>query len=409
MMKMLLRPAGERDLPAIRKILYPWIEDNPEVLHYLDRLFAGQSKDEVRCRAIEIDGTLRCVSLWVRDDEDTARLLALGIGNQACELGADRGLLREEVLDWADMGLSKVTTQLPVSLSSSLIDCLRSCGFITEGVVSGLGKDAQPRARLCKHFLYRTMPHGQVMDFLREFFVAMGYEVRQEEEGFLYRVRTELRRPFIFSTWHRITRNGPDIIVHPPARVLEWHELETLFYPLRILAPHEKPLLLPIDRKMASRILELPAPPKDPHQNSLFSTNGYLADKTVHVHRLTYSYPAGLKRIRRGLPLVFYVNGLGAVGAARVEEWYLDEPRNLYNELDEMSFFDPEDVKEQAAGLGPTAGKVLVIRFRWYKPLKRVVAFEEIRGMDDHFNPQRARTVSAKLFESILAAGNVLD
>ena len=71
-----------------------------------------------------------------------------------------------------------------------------------------------------------------------------------------------------------------------------------------------------------------------------------------------------------------------------------------------MGYFDPEDVKEQAATSGPKIGKVLVIRFHWYKPLKRSVTLEEIRKMDENFNPQRARTLSAVLFQSIISAGD---
>jgi len=110
--------------------------------------------------------------------------------------------------------------------------------------------------------------------------------------------------------------------------------------------------------------------------------------------------------MRRGLPVLFYVNRVGAVGTGRVEDWYLDEPKNLYNSLDEMGYFDPQDVKEHVASVGPNAGKVLVIRFKWYRPLKRVVTLEEIRGIDDSFNPQRTRSLSSTLFSSIVTAGN---
>ena len=109
--------------------------------------------------------------------------------------------------------------------------------------------------------------------------------------------------------------------------------------------------------------------------------------------------------MRKGLPLLFYVNRVGAVGTARVENWYLDEPENLCGHFHEMAQFDPEDVKEHAAGSGPRAGKVLAIRFRWYRPLARVVPLDEIRQMDSGFNPQRTRSIAPRLLQSIVSAG----
>lgn len=106
---------------------------------------------------------------------------------------------------------------------------------------------------------------------------------------------------------------------------------------------------------------------------------------------------------------MFYVNRVGAVGVGRVDDWYLDEPKNLYNNLDDMSYFDPEDVKEQAAVSGPRAGKVLLIRFQWYRPFKRAVSLEEIRGFDGTFNPQRSRALARSLFRSIVNAGTPRD
>ena len=47
--------------------------------------------------------------------------------------------------------------------------------------------------------------------------------------------------------------------------------------------------------------------------------------------------------------------------------------------------------------------------FQWYKPFKKPVALEEIRRMDESFNPQRTRALSPRLFQSILDWGNRLD
>jgi hypothetical protein len=403
-MKMVLRSALKQDLPAIKTILKPWTDHDPGILQLLDNLPPTGQQVDVGCRILETDKTIRCVSLWSLEKPNEAHLLALGLGPGASELGADRRFLREEILAWSEMGIAKVTIRLPDAFAASLIDCLKSCGFMLEGISSCCSVDAKPQICLCKHFLYRVIPDSQVMGFLRDFFLSLGYEVRDEPEGLGYRIKAEYRLPFIFSTWHRITKSGPDIIVHPPARVLEMHELETLFYPLRVHARREQPLLLPMEKKRALHLINLPA--ADSRQDSLFDTGSGVPQKPVHFNNLTYSYPTGIRGIRKGLPLLFYVNRIGVVGSGRVEDWYLDEPKNLYNRIDEMGYFDPEDVKEQAATSGSKMGKVLVIRFHWYKALKRSVTLEEIRRMDETFNPQRARTLSAGLFQSIVSAGD---
>ncbi len=403
-MKIVLRQALERDRQAIESILKPWIDDDAEVRDALEAAFHPESAGTIQCRLLETDATIRCVSVWKQEQPGQIRLIALGMGPGASEFGIDHRFVAEEILDWADSGVSKVSVTLPEAVSSSLTSSLRTAGFIFEGICSSCAPGRISRVKFCKHFLYRTIPYSQVMNFIKDFLISLGYEVRAEEEGLGYRIRSDHRFPFIFNAWHRITRSGPDIIVHPPARVLELYDLETIFYPLGIRTRNEKPLLIPMDKKRASHLLNLPR--LDTQQGSLFTERCADSFRPLYTNNLTYSFPAGLHGMRRGLPILFYVNRMGAVGTGRVEDWYLDEPKNLYNNLDEMGYFDPQDVKEHVASNGPNAGKVLVIRFKWYRPLKRVVALDEIRGIDDGFNPQRTRSLSSSFFQSVVAAGN---
>lgn len=405
-MKMILRPALKGDLPSLKKILEPWSDHDPGVVHALQSLLENGDYHSHRCELLEIDKVIRCAALWTLEKPDQVRIVALVLSSAANDLGAHTRFLTEEILQWADLGISKVNITVPEALAALLVDSLKSCGFMFEGICSACAPSDRPLVRLCKHFLYRSIPHGEVMGFLREFLLSLGYEIRNEGDGFGFRVRSEYRLPFIFSPWHRVTRSGPDIIVHPPARVLELHELETLFYPLKIRSASEKPLLLPMEKKAARHLIELPD--EDACQNSLFRGTPY-QERAIRLNRLTFCHPSGLKGIRRGLPLMFYVNRLGAVGVGRVEDWYLDEPKNLYNKLDDMTYFDPEDVKEQAAASGPRVGKVLLIRFQWYRPFKRVVSLEKIRSMDGSFNPQRARSLARSLYRSIVTAGTPRD
>ena len=403
-MQMILRPASAKDLPAIRKSLKSWCEEDPGLAALLDTLFDANSRERARCTVLESENAVRCVAVWTRESEEEIRLHGLGLAQTAQETGADARFLKEEIIEWADTGASRVLVKVPQTVSVPLVKRLRACGFIFEGTSSTFNVQGSPRIRLCKYFRYGSVPYSEVMSLLEELLTSLGCEIRPEGDGFGYRIRAEYRLPFVFSAWHRITRSETDIIVHPPARVLAMDELETLFFPLRIECRNEKPLFLPLERKRAKSLIDVPN--VDTRQDSLFGSEVLQPYRRLFLNNITYCYPAGLKRMRRGLPLLFYVNGVGIVGSGRVEDWHLDEPSSLYNSIDEMGYFDPEDVKEHAAESGPLEGKVLVIRFQWYRPFRRTVTLDEIRKLEAGFNPQRTRALSTHLFHAIMAAGN---
>lgn len=404
-MKTIMRQALAVDLPQASSLLGPWIDSDPFVGSVLTSLLQQGEPRNARCRILEANGKLQGVSLWIPQGSDEIRLLAFSVPTQEPGAqGLDDLFLREEIIDWSDLGVSKVSLAVPHTLSSALPACFRNCGFVFEGISTSSGLGDRPQVRFSKHLLYKSVPHGQVMSFLKDFMLSIGYEVRAEEDGFGYRIRAECRLPFIFSSWHRITRSGSDIIVHPPARVLEPNELETLFYPLTIRGRNEKPLLLPLEKKRAAHLIDFPA--GNNHQDSLFEHNFLGRERTLKSSNLAFGLPAGMQNMRKGLPVLLYVNRMGAVGTARLEDWYLDEPGNVCRSLDEAFPYDPKDVKEHAALSGPHAGKVMVIRFLWYKPLKRVVSFDEIRALDEKFNPQRTRFLHSGLFQSIVTAGS---
>jgi hypothetical protein len=401
--KMIFRPALKKDLPAIRKIIKPWIAEDSSVSQYLESIPAPGETSEVRSRVLEVDKSIKCVMFWVKSKPDEAQITAMGFGQNSSELGADCKFIQEAILEWSEIHVSKVIIRVPEAVSNPLLPPLKASGFMFEGISSRTGNKQRPTLHLCKHFLYKTVPNSKIMEFLRDFLTSLGYEIRSEDDGFGYRLRTEYRLPFIFSPWHRITKNGPDIIIHPPARILETHELETLFYPLQVHVSGERPLLVPMERKRAQVSIELPD--LESRQNTLFAPEA-MRKRAIFHNNLAFSLPSGPQTIRRGLPVLFYVNKLGAVGSGRVEDWYLDEPKNLFNDIDDMSFFDPADVVEHAATTGSKAGKVLVIRFQWYRPFKKVISFDEIRRVDENFNPQRTRALSSSLFQTITEVGN---
>ncbi|MCX5861796.1 MAG: hypothetical protein NTW27_06705 [Deltaproteobacteria bacterium] len=404
---MIIRQVLKKDTPVVKKALESWIDKDPGILGILEDLVGTGFGEQIgRCWIMEIDRVVHSVCLWIPENADEVRILALGLPDSPDDVPTKK-FLREQILEWAEMGVKKARISVPHALVSSSIGYLRSCGFMFEGMSSSLDTSEKPVLHFCKHFLYRSVPQSQVMDFLREFLIVLGYEIRPEQEGFGYRIRSEFRLPFIFSPWHRVTQSGSDIIIHPPARVLEPHEVETFFFPLNIMLSNEKPLLLTIESKNACDLIDLPD--RTAGQNSLFGPVTFCRPRSIHLSDITYTHPGALKGVRKGLPLLFYVNGAGAVGSGRVEDWDLDKPENLCSKSDQLDNSDLEALREHAAGSGSMAGKVLVIRFDWYRPFKKTVMFEEIRKMDEGFNPQHTRALSRKLFQLILERGNAPD
>lgn len=408
-MKVILRPALNSDLANITDLLRPWTDNDASILDLVENC-ASDRPQNLYCEIAEVEKVVKCVSVWNQESSDHVRILAFGIDPEPSNQVAATGFLRRQITQWAEMGIKRASTCIPATGASELAECFRACGFMFEGIASDCNVDRKPGLRFCKHFLYRTIHHSEIIDFLRQVLVGLGYELRNEAEGFSYRVRAECRPPFSFGFWHRITRLGRDIIVHPPARVLEWHELENLFYPLQIYARHERPLLLHFEKKRAIQLVELPM--TDDRQDTLFGAgiSSITRPKFLPQGAIALGDPAGLAGIRKGLSMLFYVNRIGAVGNARIGDWRMEDVKKLGDDLPHVSGQDIGDTGiPPAGGPPPKSENALVITFDWYRAFKRPVKLDEIREMDDNFNPQHSRTITPKLFRSILARGNLQE
>jgi hypothetical protein len=402
---MILRHALNKDMTTITRMLRQWI-DYDSTIHDLLQNCVSDGSPDVHCELVELGNRVIYINLWKNEEPDQIRILGLVTGSEASDRAAATDFLRQQITDWASKGIKRASACVPETIAPEITECLRVCGFMFEGIASDCGIEGKPSLRYCKHFLYRSIHHSEILDFLRQILLGLGYELKNESEGFSYRVRAECRRPFSFGFWHRITRLGRDLIVHPPARVLEWHELENLFYPLQIYARHDRPILLHLEKKKALQLIELPK--KDDRQDTLFGSKTLSAihPKFLPRDNSAFAEPGTALDIRKGLSMLFYVNRIGAVGHARVADWYVDEISNLNDALKHTNDTDINDLPRSTGEPDSKSGNALVIRFQWYSPFKRPVSLDEIRKLDETFNPQHARAISPKLFRSILSRGN---
>ncbi len=400
---MIFRGAETRDLPTLRRLFSDWMSQDASVVNCLES-FSHTSKADsgLECQILEHEGDILASILSIPESPNAKRILGFA-SSVAWDGHWLKRFLEHQIMDWEDQGIRRVGFRVPATADRQLLGLLRSVGFFSEGLSSSLQLDKPARIHLCKHFLYDTIDEEHLLDFLKNVFQLLGYQIREEENAFSFRPTPTLLLPFLFAPWHKISRMGREIILQPPIRRIELHELETTFYPLRVRGVDEKPLLLIMDGKSATRLIDLHHYELD--QRSLFPRATLCRGRTTHLTDITCTHPSVARLVRKGLPLLFYVHRVGAVGWARVEDWHLDDPTLIYHKFPQSEQWDKHEIESRVAGSGPLAGKLLAVRFHWFRPFRRAVSFERMKALDDTFHPQRTRTVSPQLFRSVLQVG----
>jgi hypothetical protein len=400
---MILRHAEKTDLPVLEELFKDWILLKPSIQDTFQHIGERGSEGSTECRVLESERHVRIALLSVPDGPGRRRIAAIG-GVQPREDPWVKRFLEEQIMDWAQEGVAKVSLTLPLAMGGDLVFALHACGFFAEGVSTSFQSQRDIQVHLCKHFLYRTISEQDFIGLMTDVFTGLGYEMREEKHELGFRLAQPYLPPFLFSPWHKISLWGTDFVVQPPVRKIQFHEIETAFYPLSIQAKDEKPLLLMMDAKRAPELIDLPQ--SDLDQGSLFPGAVVCRSRTMHLSDITCAHPSAAQLLRKGLPLLFYVNRIGAVGSGRLEDWDVDEPDRLCEKFHHTEGWEAAEVAAHAAASGPLAGRMLAVRFHWFRPFQRAVSFEQIRALDESFLPQRTRTVSPHLFRAVVDAGN---
>ncbi len=400
-MKPVIKSLAGRHFGDVERFLRNW--------SFRDTLFEGHlanarnitNLDNWNISILEIDGGLEGVSLWSRLTDDEITVSGLTISDKAIKAGLGAEFLKHEIMEWAELKILKASLVISETETEKLVNILTSCGFIYEGISWCARTGGSNSIRFCKKFVYDTILQPEIMNFLDRLFISWGYETKVEADNLLYRLKVIYQNPFLFPPWHRISRQAHKFIVSPPARPLEAHELETLLFPLIVKGVHEKPLLVTIDKKRASGMIELPPPQQ--RDDNLFVRDD--SSSRQFTRNLVYTFPTGFQEIRHGLPVLFYVNGVGAVGEARIADWSFEDPGHLCKALYNDEKYDLEHIREHAGVSGPKAGKVLVLRYEFYRVFTNPVQLEQMKRHDKDFNPQRQRSISYDFFQAISQTG----
>ncbi len=355
-----------------------------------------------RLLILEKGGSIEGILIWSKIGNHEVDIMKLAISDWAKNSGFATEFLRRGIIEWVELEILKAGITLPENEAQQLISALTSCGFAYEGMSWSAEPDTTNSVKFSKKFVYDTISSLELFDFIGRKFSEWGYETKLEADSLLYRTKTVYQNPFLFPSWHKISRQGESLIVTPPARTLEIQELEILLFPLIVKGVQEKPVMVTVDKKRALTMIELP-PPEDGVDN-LFSLNN--SGSSQLGQNLIYTFPTGFQGIRRGLPVLFYVNGMGAVGEARIANWSYEEPKNVCRLVNSNQKYDVEHIREHAGQSGPKAGKVLILWYEYYRVFKRSVELDQMKKQNTYFKPQRLRSISYEFFQAISELGN---
>ncbi|MGC8658990.1 MAG: hypothetical protein ACP5U1_07945 [Desulfomonilaceae bacterium] len=351
---------------------------------------------------LEKAGIVEGILIWSRSGEDEVDILKLAVSEWAKDSGFATEFVRRGIIQWAELKILKAGLVLQDDEADRLTSVLVDAGFAYEGLCWSPRPDGTNSVKFAKKFVYGSITSSELLDFLQQKFVEWGYETKLESNSLSYRTKRIYQHPFLFPSWHKIGRQGASLVVTPPARPLEFQELETLLFPLIVKEGEEKPVMVTIERKRAASMIELPMP--EEWADNLFSLSN---SKSRQLNQnLVYTFPTGFQDIRRGLPVLFYVNGVGAVGEARIASWSYEKPKNAYNLLSSDEKYDLDHIREHAGQSGPKAGKVLLLWYRYYRVFKRAVELDQMKRQNNYFKPQRLRSISYDFFDAITEFGN---
>lgn len=401
---MLIRPARKGDAPTISGMLTQWFDFNPNLEEiFTDLILRNASADNTFCNVLEADRKVVCVSFWRSNPFREIDLLALHFSRNESDGDIIEGFMEHEIVEWSKTQCCRIIFNLPESVDDILSKLLKKLGFMFESVFHR-AQFEQAIVCMTKTMCHETLSHAGALDFLKQKFLELGYETMPEPTGFSYRTREPYLKPFLVGTWHRVIASGNDIIIYPPAKKIETHELETMFYPLRIARSDDSPILVTLEKKRACSILNIPR--EDWSQTSILGEDSELLTCPLDLSNTTYSIASGHKSLRKGLPVLFYVNRLGAVGEARIIDWSIETVSNLFRNIENFPGIQPDDVDLLETKTCSKTTQVLKITYNYYKSFNRVISYEDIKAIDPSFNPQRRRFISNDMFESISALGS---
>jgi len=149
-------------------------------------------------------------------------------------------------------------------------------------------------------------------------------------------------------------------------RVLDAYDIETMFYPVHLRKPEQPPVIIPIKRGFADRLI--------PRRGQTTLSPDELASRTRNAY---YKYPSGYNVIDPGTAIVWYVSGEGFRGEAKVKDYMLASPQEIWDEYGDLGVYSRDDIEECSDD-----GRAMAIEFDWYEEYDETVPIEKVEDLE---------------------------
>lgn len=401
------RPYRPEDEAAVRALLAVLVDDYPDFNSWLTRTLRDESDTTVTVGIL--NGQIAGVAIWKkRDTQNRAvKLSAFRISEWARSSGLAGHLLFHALRAWVDSGYTTawVTTSAD---RTDAVDFFTRQGFMIEGISPLRYRDGASEVVMGRLMLRKRLDLEALKEFARDTAPLLF-----GRPGAIRQYSTEDRQWFVPPRVGQVTCSSDEqgsLTLRDTAsgellRDFSAHDLETLFYPLRVAVPSRRALIVPIRKEWADAMLLYPG-----KQEVLFEepqTDRLL----IRAENAYYCFPRCDAEVRARSRILFYVSWplSSLVGEAIITQASKDIPEVLYELFGSLGIYDLGHIKQHVPQHGPNQGRALALRFGYYVPFARAVSLHELRSTLGFakFAPQGLHPIQMSDYEALRSLGGL--
>jgi predicted transcriptional regulator len=386
-----VRPYRSEDEAYVRRTLADLHKD-----WLVDRLRASQ----VAITIGELEGRQASLAISEPREEGCVEVSLLHVEPAAAAADLGGHLLFHLIRSWIGNGFD--TARVTVRQDPRMLAILRELGFLVTGVQTRASSPTERELQMVKYL------ERQVLD-------------EPSYPGFADRLAT-LLTPLVDSVFgtgdSRPPASEPESLVSDfDARTGEIAlkarrsgasrrylpaDLEICFYPLRVVLPSRRGLIIPIKPEWAGPMISY-----EGRQEQLFQTREEAL--LIRSDNVYYCYPRCVAEVKSRCPIIFYVSSpiSACVGEAKIVQSAWDIPEVLHALFGGIGVYDVEHVRAHVRHGGAEDGRALALRFSHYVPFPSPVRLPDLRKVlgQPAMNPQGLHPISMDAFEELRAKG----
>jgi predicted transcriptional regulator len=350
----------------------------------------------------EVEGHPAALAISEPREKGCVELSLLHVEPAAAAADLGGHLVFHLIRTWIDGGYH--TARVTVRDDHSVLPQLRANGFLVTGVQTRASSPYEWGLRLVKYMERELLDEGSYPKFATK----------------LATLLTPLKDS-VFGTGQDhppVTKPGPlvsdfdtqtgEIVLRAPCdsamRRYTACDLETSFYPLRVVLQSRRALIIPIRPEWAGPMISYQG-----RQERLFGTRDEAL--LIRSDNVYYCYPKCEAEVDARCSIIFYVSSpvSACVGEAKIVQSARDTPDVLHALFGGIGVYDVEHVRAHVKHGGYDTGRALALRFSYYVPFPKPVRLGELRKLlgQPRMNPQGLHPISADVFEKLRARGGL--